>query len=42
MTAALRHPIVWVFLVLVGLTVAWNAIGAPVTLCCSSSSSCSH
>jgi hypothetical protein len=32
MTAALRHPIVWVFVVLVGLTVAWNAIGAPVSL----------
>ena len=32
MTAALRHPIPWVLLVLVGLTLAWNAIGAPVSL----------
>ena len=32
MTAVLRHPIPWVFIVLVGLTVAWHAIGAPVSL----------
>ncbi|HUB16801.1 MAG TPA: branched-chain amino acid ABC transporter ATP-binding protein/permease [Acetobacteraceae bacterium] len=32
MTAALRHPVPWVLLVLIGLTVAWNAIGAPVSL----------
>jgi branched-chain amino acid transport system ATP-binding protein len=32
MSAALRHPIAWVFLVLVGLTIAWYAIGAPVGL----------
>ncbi len=32
MTAALRHPIPWILLVLVGLTFAWNAIGAPVSL----------
>jgi branched-chain amino acid transport system ATP-binding protein len=32
MTAALRHPVPWVFLVLVGLTVAWYAIDAPISL----------
>ncbi|HEX4178334.1 MAG TPA: branched-chain amino acid ABC transporter permease, partial [Rhizomicrobium sp.] len=32
MTGALRHPIPWVLIVLAGLTVAWNAIGAPVSL----------
>jgi branched-chain amino acid transport system ATP-binding protein len=32
MTAVLRHPIPWVLIVLVALTVAWNAIGAPVSL----------
>jgi branched-chain amino acid transport system ATP-binding protein len=32
MTATLRHPIPWVFVVLVGLTLAWHAIGAPVSL----------
>ena len=32
MSAALRHPILWVFVVLIGLTVAWNAIGAPISL----------
>jgi branched-chain amino acid transport system ATP-binding protein len=31
-TAALRHPIPWVFIVLAGLTLAWHAIGAPVSL----------
>ncbi len=29
---ALRHPVLWVFLVLVALTFAWHAIGAPVSL----------
>src|SRR6202167_2691385 len=29
---ALAHPIPWVLIVLVALTVAWNAIGAPVSL----------
>jgi ABC-type branched-subunit amino acid transport system ATPase component/ABC-type branched-subunit amino acid transport system permease subunit len=28
----LRHPILWVLLVLVALTLAWDAIGAPVSL----------
>ncbi|MGA3398542.1 MAG: branched-chain amino acid ABC transporter ATP-binding protein/permease [Acetobacteraceae bacterium] len=32
MTAAWRNPVPWVFVVLVGLTVAWHAIGAPVSL----------
>ncbi len=32
MSALLRHPILWVFLVFVALTVAWDAIGAPVSL----------
>ncbi len=33
MTAAiLRHPILWVFIVLVALTLLWQAIGAPVSL----------
>jgi len=32
MSAVLRHPILWVFLVFVALTVAWDAIGAPVSL----------
>jgi ABC-type branched-subunit amino acid transport system ATPase component/ABC-type branched-subunit amino acid transport system permease subunit len=31
-TALLCHPALWVFLVLVALTFAWNAIGAPVSL----------
>jgi ABC-type branched-subunit amino acid transport system ATPase component/ABC-type branched-subunit amino acid transport system permease subunit len=31
-TAALRHPVVWVFVVLVALTLLWQAIGAPVAL----------
>jgi branched-chain amino acid transport system ATP-binding protein len=29
---ALRHPIPWILLVLVALTIAWDAIGAPVSL----------
>ena len=29
---ALRHPILWILLVLVALTIAWDAIGAPVSL----------
>src|SRR5665213_333382 len=32
MSAVLRHPILWVFVVLVVLTVLWQAIGAPVSL----------
>ena len=28
----LRHPILWVLLVLIALTIAWDAIGAPVSL----------
>jgi len=32
MIATLRHPILWVFVVLVALTVLWQAIGAPVGL----------
>ena len=32
MSAALRHPVLWVLLVLVALTIAWDAIGAPVSL----------
>src|SRR5579871_4812553 len=32
MTAILRHPILWVLLVLIALTIAWDAIGAPVSL----------
>src|SRR5579883_2753747 len=32
MKATLRHPVLWVLLVLVALTFAWNAIGAPVSL----------
>jgi branched-chain amino acid transport system ATP-binding protein len=30
--ALLRHPILWVLLVLIALTIAWDAIGAPVSL----------
>jgi ABC-type branched-subunit amino acid transport system ATPase component/ABC-type branched-subunit amino acid transport system permease subunit len=30
--AALRHPVLWVFLVLVALSFLWLAIGAPITL----------
>jgi ABC-type branched-subunit amino acid transport system ATPase component/ABC-type branched-subunit amino acid transport system permease subunit len=29
---ALRHPVLWVLLTLVALTLAWDAIGAPVSL----------
>jgi ABC-type branched-subunit amino acid transport system ATPase component/ABC-type branched-subunit amino acid transport system permease subunit len=32
MTATLRHPVAWVLVVLIALTVAWHAIGAPVSL----------
>lgn len=32
MTAVVRHPVTWVFVVLVGLTLLWQAMGAPVTL----------
>ena len=32
MNAVLRHPILWVFIVLIALTFAWDAIGAPVSL----------
>jgi branched-chain amino acid transport system ATP-binding protein len=32
MIAVLRHPILWVLLVLIALTIAWDAIGAPVSL----------
>ena len=32
MNAALRHPIPWVLLVLIALTFAWQAIGAPISL----------
>src|SRR6201997_3982945 len=28
----LRHPVLWVLLVLIALTIAWDAIGAPVSL----------
>ena len=26
-----RHPVLWVLLVLIALTIAWDAIGAPVS-----------
>jgi ABC-type branched-subunit amino acid transport system ATPase component/ABC-type branched-subunit amino acid transport system permease subunit len=32
LAAVLRHPVLWVLLVLIALTVAWDAIGAPVSL----------
>ena len=32
MIALLRHPVLWVFVVFVALTFAWDAIGAPVSL----------
>lgn len=32
MISVLRHPILWVVLVLVGLTALWQAINAPITL----------
>src|SRR6516164_7937547 len=32
LSAILRHPALWVLLVLIALTVAWDAIGAPVSL----------
>jgi branched-chain amino acid transport system ATP-binding protein len=31
-TASLRHPVLWVFTILVVLTLLWQAIGAPVSL----------
>jgi ABC-type branched-subunit amino acid transport system ATPase component/ABC-type branched-subunit amino acid transport system permease subunit len=31
-SSALRHPALWTFVVLVGLTLLWQAIGAPVGL----------
>ena len=30
--SVLRHPILWVLLVLIALTIGWDAIGAPVSL----------
>jgi branched-chain amino acid transport system ATP-binding protein len=30
--ASLRHPVLWVFIILVVLTLLWQAIGAPVSL----------
>ncbi|MGH7103759.1 MAG: ATP-binding cassette domain-containing protein [Acetobacteraceae bacterium] len=32
MTARLSHPVLWVFVVLVALTILWRVIGAPVSL----------
>jgi branched-chain amino acid transport system ATP-binding protein len=32
MNALLRHPVLWVVLVLVALTALWQAIGAPISL----------
>ena len=32
MSTSLRHPILWVLLVFVALTIAWDALGAPVSL----------
>ncbi|MBN8929670.1 MAG: ATP-binding cassette domain-containing protein [Rhodospirillales bacterium] len=32
MNAALRHPVLWVVLVLAGLTLAWQAMNAPISL----------
>src|ERR1700760_2254550 len=32
MSAAIRHPILWVLLVRIALTIAWDAIGAPISL----------
>src|SRR6516164_94364 len=32
LSAILRHPALWVLLVLIALTIAWDAIGAPVSL----------
>ena len=32
MNRRLRHPIPWIFVVLVVLTVLWQAIGAPISL----------
>ena len=32
MSALLRHPVLWIVLVLVALTGLWQAIGAPISL----------
>jgi len=32
MTSAMRHPVLWFCIVLVALTLLWQAIGAPVSL----------
>jgi branched-chain amino acid transport system ATP-binding protein len=32
MSALLRHPVLWIVLVLVALTALWQAIGAPISL----------
>src|SRR5471032_995494 len=32
MTTALRHPALWVLVVLTGLTLLWYAINAPISL----------
>src|SRR5580700_319851 len=32
MTTALRHPVLWVIVVLTGLTLLWYAINAPISL----------
>src|SRR5580700_2627963 len=32
MTTALRHPVLWVIVVLIGLTLLWYAINAPISL----------
>src|SRR6202012_4954631 len=30
--ALIRHPILWILLVFIALTIGWDAIGAPVSL----------
>ena len=32
MSALLRHPVLWIVVVLAGLTATWQAIGAPISL----------
>src|SRR3984957_20797337 len=32
MNAVLRHPVLWIVVVLVALTALWQAIGAPISL----------
>jgi branched-chain amino acid transport system ATP-binding protein len=32
LSPVLRHPVLWILLVLIALTIAWDAIGAPVSL----------